>query len=215
MAFSLALDAPVEKASRVSLNATPMHTSAAAFAGALPDEDLWLRSVKLAAPQSDVLSLYGERIFVTSAGRYYVPAQSDRDDILALRRNRDVAARVLAAATASLQAELTRRSPFAPTRGALLIAHMAGIEPALGYMQALASDPQAKAANAVPPLARLLEDTRSITLAQLEDRLNRRLHNQPQQIADGSDSGELRGTMTKTEAAVSAPAKLAARRMDQ
>jgi hypothetical protein len=214
MAFSLAFDAPAEKASRVSFSATAVHGTAAASSSALPDENLWLRSIKLASPKSDVLAHYGQRIFVTSSGRYYVPAQSDREEILALRRNGDVAGRVLAAATQTLNTELERQSGLEPTRGALLIAHLAGTELAIRYLRALGTLPDAKALSAVPGLAELLEGSVGVTLAQLDHRLNKALQARAHQIAAASPDSKadkLKGTLTRPDAHTPAEAKFAAR----
>ena len=211
MAFSLALDAPVEKASRVSHTSLPAPiTAVASGASVMPDESFWLRSVKLAAPQSDILSAYAGRIFATTSGRYYVPAESDRADIMALRLNREVTARVLAAATVALGQDLRKRTGLTPTRGALLIAHMAGPKFALAYMQALDTNPEAKAAAAVPSLAQLISDTPGITLAQLDSRLAVSVRPQAGQLA-AADPETLKGTLTKPDTDASAPARLAER----
>lgn len=202
MAFSLALDAPVEKASRVSIAPPHVPSAAAMPAGSVPDENFWLRSVKLASPSSDILSAYGARIFVTSTGRYYVPAERERADILALRRNGEVTARVMAAATWALRKRLQMASGRIPTRGALLIAHLASETAALDYMAALDDDPEAEAARAVPALTKLLDGNKAMTLAQLEARLKRSLRVEHQEVAAARASGDpdlLKGTLTKPE----------------
>lgn len=214
MAFSLALPAPVEKASRVTF--TPSHAfgTSAASPGALPDESFWLRSIKLAAPQSDILSAYGARIFVTSSGRYYVPAAADRDDILALRRNGEVAARVLAAATMVLRKRLAQSSARAPTRGALLIAHVAGETSARDYIAALDADPDAEVSRAVPGLAKLLGGDKGVTLTQLEARLRTALRMPPEQVTAArasGDAGALKGTLTRPEASPNQQSQVARR----
>lgn len=214
MAFSLALDAPVEKASRVSLSSPPAQHTTAAAAASLPDENFWLRSVKLASPSSDILSAYGARIFVTSTGRYYVPAESERADILALRRNGEVTARVLAAATWALRKRLQTAYGRIPTRGALLIAHLASETAALDYMAALDADPEAEAARAVPALTKLLDGNKTMTLAQLETRLSRSLRAEPQQVATARASGDpeaLKGTLTRPEDRANQSAQVARR----
>lgn len=215
MAFSLALDAPVEKASRVSFTSGPAIRAPALQPGAVPDEAFWLRSVKLAGPHSDILSAYGARIFVTSSGRYYVPAESDRTEILALRRNGEVATRVLSAATLVLHKHLEQKSGRAPPRGALLIAHLAGEKTALDYMAALHADPEADAAAAVPALAKLLDEVgKALTLAQLEARLSRALLAKPEQIAEAQTQDQektFKGTLTKPDLRTAAPARVAGR----
>ncbi len=202
MAFSLALDAPAEKASRVSFTPTNASVTSAAASGAIPDENFWLRSVKLASPHSDILSAYGARIFVTSSGRYYVPAENDRTDILALRRNRDATARVLAAATVVLREELEWQCGCAPTRAALLIAHVAGKQTALDYIAALDANPGFEVARAVPSLAKLLDGDKAMTLAHLEARLNKAMRAEAEQVAaarGAGDAGVIKGTLTRSE----------------
>lgn len=175
MAFSLAFHAPAEKASRVSLtpSAHSLIENASARAGAdLLDDAAWLRAVKTAAPSSDVLAIYGARIFQTSSGRYYVATQAERAEILALKDNEEIAARVMAAATLQLTQRLAAETGRRPSRGALLIAHAVGLKAAASYTQALVHDPSARAAAAIPALAPMLGVHRTLTLAALDARLN-------------------------------------------
>ena len=175
MAFSLAFHAPAEKASRVSLtsSAHSLIENASARAGAdLLDDSAWLRAVKTAAPSSDALAIYGARIFQTSSGRYYVATQAERAEILALKANEEIAARVMAAATLQLTERLAAETGRRPSRGALLIAHAVGLEAAASYARALAHDPSARAVAAIPALAPVLRGHRTLTLAALDARLN-------------------------------------------
>jgi len=175
MAFSLAFHAPAEKASRVSLtpSAHSLIENASARAGAdLLDDSAWLRAVKTAAPSSDALAIYGARIFQTSSGRYYVATQAERAEILALKDNEEIAARVMAAATLHLTERLAAETGRRPSRGALLIAHAVGLEAAASYARALAHDPSARAVAAIPALAPVLRGHRTLTLAALDARLN-------------------------------------------
>lgn len=197
MAFSLAFDTPVEKASRVSYSPPPAHTSAKTptlSGAAMPDETTWLRAMKIAAPHSEIVQAYASRIFVTSTGRYYVPDATERGEILSLRSNADVTARVLAAATQTLVEELTKRAGHRPTRGALVLAHLLGESAALRYMQRLEAAPDTEATVFMPALSAALVGDTGITLAQLDTRLARatRSRRMPQ-------FAHLRGTMTKPD----------------
>jgi len=175
MAFSLAFHTPAEKASRVSLT-TSAHSlieNVSARAGAdLLDDGAWLRAVKTAAPSSDVLAIYGARIFQTSSGRYYVATQAERAEILALKDNEEIAARVMAAATLQLTERLAAETGRRPSRSALLIAHVVGLKAAASYTQAVAHDPSVRALAAIPALAPVLGGHRTLTLAALDARLN-------------------------------------------
>ncbi|MEZ5900666.1 MAG: hypothetical protein R3D51_14375 [Hyphomicrobiaceae bacterium] len=172
MAFSLAFHGPVEKASRVSLHTSAPHRSTAtAGSSELLDESAWLRAVKTASPSSDILALYGARIFQTSSGRYYVATQGERSEILALRDNEEVAARVMAAATLRLRSKLVALTGRSPTPGALLVAHVAGIKTSIAYMHTLARDASMRAGTVMPALAPMLRGNRTMTLAALDERL--------------------------------------------
>lgn len=216
MAFSLAFDAPAEKASRVSFSPQSSQTAILAKAkfahsDSVPDEDLWLRAVKIAAPRSDILQAYGSRVFVTSTGRYYVATPIEREEILALRNNPEISARVLAAATEVFQEDMQARTREVPTPGALLVAHMAGEDTAVRYVRALAHDPEQRAMGVLPGLAAALGEDRSLTMGQLDSRLARAIHSQGSEVA--AAGARLKGTVTKTEIAKadSTTAKLASR----
>lgn len=204
MAFSLALDAPVEKASRFSFSPPTSHTVALpkakqALVRSLPAEDVWLRAVKIAAPRSDILQGYGARIFVTSTGRYYVATPQERTDILALRDNPEISARVLAAATQALQEDIEIRAHQTPTRAALVVAHMLGEDAALRYMRALTRDPDQRATSVLPAIGAMLADDRSVTIGQLDSHLARAVHPHASEIAAAAPV--LKGTVTKPELA--------------
>ena len=153
MAFSLALDAPDGKASRVSSELAPARIEKVSRTLARPGDDkvseqVWLRAVKAAGPQSDILQRYGARIFVTSSGRYYVPVAGERSEILEMQRSSALAARVLAGATRSFKAEIAASTGREPSRAALFLAHSYGTDVASAYVRALNATPE-KPAGAV------------------------------------------------------------------
>lgn len=216
MAFSLAFDAPAEKASRVSFSPQTNQTVALAkakpaHAQSLPEENVWLRAVKIAAPRSDILQSYGARIFVTSMGRYYVATPQERTDILALRNNPEISARVLAAAIQAMQEDMENRTHQTPTRAALVVAHMLGEDAALRYMRALAHDPEQRAIGVLPAIGAMLGEDRNVTIGQLDGRLAHAVQPHASEIAAAGPA--FKGTVTKPEAAKSesAAAQLASR----
>lgn len=209
MAFSLALDAPAGKASRIPPQSPPPAITVLdrarepALREALSD-DAWLRALKRAAPASDALSRYAARIFVTSAGRYYVPVPSEKAEILALRSNGDVAVRVLAAATAELKRDLHETTGREPSRGALLVAHLLGRSEAISYMRAAIHEPSARAVRVVPAFGVLLNGDGSLTVGALDRRLSHALGGPVTEVADagrGRGTREaFKGTLTRPEA---------------
>ena len=173
VAFSLALDAPVGKASRVSTTPSSQISSTFAFDAqrhaAMP-ETIWLRAVKTAGPHSSVLQYYADRIFITSIGKFYVPSDSDRAEIIALQNSSEVTTRVIAAATRAnkkLLSELGNK----PTPGALHVAHVLGIESAQRFCAALKRHPDAPAAKFLPELASELQSMPGMTVAALDAKL--------------------------------------------
>lgn len=214
MAFSLALDAPGEKASRVSgLSALSTYDAAscrqaAGLPGFLSDE-VWLRAVKTAAPRSDVLAEYGDRIFVTSSGRYYVPSENERDEILRFRSNGQLAARILAAAAAETRVRLEEETGATPSRAALLVAHLYGYDCAVLYMRALNEGPGMRAEALLPQLVPGAGEGMTISLARFNERMMRALADNTSEMAALPGTAGLRaaqaaraqikGTMTASE----------------
>jgi hypothetical protein len=212
MAFSLALDAPVGKASRVST--APSSQISATFAfdaqrhAAMP-ETIWLRAVKTAGPHSSVLRYYADRIFITSIGKFYVPSDSDRAEISAMQNNSEVVTRVIAAATRAnkyLLSELGNK----PTPGVLHVAHVFGIASAQRFCAALKRHPEAPATLVLPELAGELQSMPGMTVAALDAKLTAlvtgdvtvpRSHGSavrtPDRFAFGA--GALKGTVTRSE----------------
>ena len=210
MAFSLALNAPVEKASRVPLTsptvaiaATSPPMSNGGVRTSVMSEQTWLAAVKTAAPSSDILQGYGARIFVTSSGRYYVPSAHERNEILALRSNGEIATRVLAAATREHKAALETSTGQSPTRGALLVAHLYGRGLAERYVRSLARTPEARAATLLSSVMPASRDDASLTLGVLDRRLSQVLGEGRHEIAAARTrvhDAPLKGTLTKPEA---------------
>ncbi len=212
MAFSLALDAPVEKASRDLAQPAPQFSTAANFDvprhPAMPDA-IWLRAVKTAAPHSSVLRYYADRIFITSSGKAYVPSDSGRAELRSLQNNGEVVMRVIAAAT-RINKNLLSGLGNTPTPGVLLIAHVYGVASAQRFCAALARDPEAVASEMLPELAGELQSTPHISVAALEAKLTALATGKP--VApkfNGSASrprerfalgaGRLRGTVIQSE----------------
>lgn len=219
MAFSLALDAPSGKASRISPHSPPPaltvsdRVSEPALRFGLSD-DAWLRALKRAAPASDVLSRYAARIFVTSAGRYYVPVPREKAELLSLRQNAEVAVRVLAAATVALRRELSETTGREPSRGALLAGHLFGKSEAIAYMRAAIHEPSARVARVVPAFGVYLNGGESLTIGALDRRLTHALGGPLTEVAEMARGGGTReafkGTLTRPEHRVTEPKALAA-----
>lgn len=175
MAFSLAFPNPVEKVSRASY-AKPTSSIVTRQSPRLSgldqlEDDAWLNAVKIASPASDVLALYAAQIFQTSSGRYYVAPPSFRDEILALKKNDDVVARVMAFASRALKEQIAARSGVSVSPGAVLVAHTAGLAAAVTYSRALMSGPQQRVVEEVHDLVPMLGRKSTLTLAELEERL--------------------------------------------
>ena len=175
MAFSLALDAPVGEASRVPNHPSPKISATFAIdvpLGPAMPEAIWLRALKTAAPNSDVLRYYGDRIFITSSGKAYVPSDSDRAEIKALQNNGEVVTRVIAAATRTNKALLSGLGNM-PTPGALHIAHVYGVVSAQRFCAVLERDPEALASEILPELAGELQSMPRISVGALDVKLTR------------------------------------------
>jgi hypothetical protein len=137
-------------------------------------EEMWLRALKEHLPQEAHHS--AQSIFRTSGGRYYVPRQAERQQILDARNDPGLAAsaaRALARANArALRLSLDR----APTAGELLIAHILGPEAAASFIAQARSHPSEAAAKRAPEIAGRAQEllgarAASLTLAGLYTRL--------------------------------------------
>lgn len=205
MAFSLAFNAPAEKASRAAMVSTAGGQSGSRIENSAKlSERAWLRAIKLASPHSDILSVYGARIFLTSSGRYYILSSRDRREIAALQDNSDIAVRVLAAAALELKARLKRETGLEPTRGALLVAYFYGRKAAGAYMRALDRGGEQTVLRAVPELAKALAGKKGTTVAGLEEQLSRAFETISPATADAAgaagapDHRDIRGTVSES-----------------
>jgi hypothetical protein len=128
------------------------HHSEACDVGARVTEQRWLGAVKMGISGDDI-ARYAPRVFLTSGGRYYVPSESDRRQLTALRK--DVAASrkiVLAIAEADRQG-LEARLGRSPTAGELYLAHAFGLDAAASLARTAQTDPRSRLAAAAPELA--------------------------------------------------------------
>ena len=183
--MSSLLDVPAQLALVLSLTAatpatepprTPPATAPLAAVAAEPlegpyafGEGIWLRVLKEDLAKDG--HGYARSIFRTSGGRYYVPRQDERRQILNARNDDALAARAARAFAranaASLRASLNR----APTAGELYLAHLFGPEAAAELIARVRARPAEAAAKHVPELAKLAKDLggarASLTLAEL------------------------------------------------
>ncbi len=139
---------------------------------------MWLRALKEDLPRD--AHDYAQSIFRTSGGRFYVPRQSERLEILDARNDGALAARA-ARAFARANAHALRLSlRRAPTAGELYIAHLFGPEAAARLIACARSHAADAAAKYVPELAAHAKDllgtrTASLTLGQLYAQLTQPL----------------------------------------
>lgn len=110
-------------------------------------EQSWLAAVERCADKTNAAASH-PRIFQTSGGRYYVPVERERRNILAQRRDA-VTARGIAACVAwqnrSLL-EMALKRP--PSTGELYAAHLAGSGPAIKLIELAGTRGAARAAEA-------------------------------------------------------------------
>jgi len=137
-------------------------------------EGAWLRALKEDLP-GDTHG-YASRIFCTSGGRYYVPRQNERRQILNARHDEGLAARAARAFAHANARILSARLKRAPTAGELYMAHLFGPEAAASLIARMRSNPGEPAAKYAPELVRSAKDlfgTRgaSLTLTELYAKL--------------------------------------------
>ena len=179
LALSLAAATAASEPARGPIAEAPPPVAAAAF---LPEpvagpyrfsERMWLRALKDDLPRD--AHIYAHAIFRTSGGRYYVPRQGERRQILDARNDGALAARAARAFARSNASTLRATLKHAPTAGELYLAHLFGPEAAAALIVRVRSHPADAAAKHVPVLAEtakdLLGDRGSLTLAQLYAKL--------------------------------------------
>ncbi len=151
-------------------------------------ESIWLRALKDDLPE-DVHG-YARCIFRTSGGRYYIPRQGERREILDARRDPTLAARAARAFARSNARTLRARLARAPTADELYIAHLFGPEAAASLIARVRSGPADAAAKHVPELTKSAKDLLGaggapLTLAELYAKLTAPLA-RAQAEADGA-----------------------------
>lgn len=112
-------------------------------------EQVWLSALKSGAGGAELAGA-AQRIFQTSSGRYYVPAEADRRSILSLRANGDIAALVAFDLARRNAKDLEARLGRAAAPIDLFLAHSMGTETALKLIVAAETTPDAETAVAVP-----------------------------------------------------------------
>jgi hypothetical protein len=153
-------------------------------------EQMWLRAVAEGAGGEE-LAVHGARVFKTSSGRYYIPQEEERRQILALRRDAAIAQYVayrLARRNAEiLQAAIGR----APGAGDLYIAHLFGAETAIGLITLAKEKPGVTLASSLPDLVSLAPELaqgrgRAATVSATYARVTQAFANAPQEPDDES-----------------------------
>jgi hypothetical protein len=152
-------------------------------------ERAWLRALH---ENAEVAETIGARVFVTSGGRYYLPAPADRPRVLAARADDDFAARVAYRAAVRNAAAMRTALHRPPTAGDLYIAHIFGASAAVEFIQAVDEAPDAALDQRFPTLigsaaAIMNESKDTVTVAQFYKRLSGVLREPPRLIAIGLD----------------------------
>jgi hypothetical protein len=148
-------------------------------------EGNWLRALKDDLPQN--AHGYAQSIFRTSGGRYYVPRETERQQILEARDDSELAARAARAFARSNARSLRASLQRPPTAGELYIAHLFGPEAAASLIARVRARPNERVAKQFPELAAALQDlagpraSGSLTLAQLYARLTAPFERSPQE----------------------------------
>ena len=142
-------------------------------------DQTWLSAIKEGAGGEE-LARYAGRIFQTSSGRYYVPSEADRNLILNMRRDEDIA-RLIALDLArrnarKLQSRLGRPAKIAD----LYLAHSLGSDSAIRLIQSVERNPNAEVAALLPDLGErvpeiLFHEGRPSRLHEVMHRLEREL----------------------------------------
>lgn len=145
----VAVASPVVEAVKAAPRARSTRTSNSPLAYT---EQTWLRIVKEEGPGRGLDDM-ASRIFRTSSGHYYVPAEKDRAALLARRLDASVVAtvaRMEAMRNAAIVRNITGRTA---TPGELTAAHLFGIESALVLIEAAETDPEVPSDRLLPDAA--------------------------------------------------------------
>jgi len=176
-----------------SHHASQLAAAYAAPAGPLLySEQSWLRALH---DNPHAATRLGARVFVTSGGRYYVPAPHERQRILAARNDAALAAPVTRAAAEHNAARMREAFDRTPVAGDLYIAHLFGAETAIGLVRAVGEEPDAPLRNRFPMIAGAISDgspAGSMTVEQFYLRILGALGEPPRLVAIG-----LKPTVTK------------------
>lgn len=113
----------------------------------------WLATVKEDGPAFG-LQAQANQIEKTADGQYFVRDPAMRAQILALRKNPEIAANMAAAFSKRNAQEIQTVLGRQPTSGELYIAHFLGANGAKRFLQLRATNPNASAASAFPEAAR-------------------------------------------------------------
>lgn len=135
----------------------------------------WFRALKEDAGALTAADASGS-IFCTSSGRYYVPAASERERLLAKRFDAALAQRAASSFAEHNAQRLSTALRRAPSAGDLYIAHVLGPESAITLISRAEAEPTAVALKRLPELARAAPSLvkaqgRPLTLAQVYRRL--------------------------------------------
>lgn len=152
-------------------------------------ERAWLRALH---ENAEVAETIGARVFVTSGGRYYLPAPADRPRVLAARADDDFAARVAYSAAVRNAAAMRKALHRPPTAGDLYIAHVFGASTAIELIEAVDEAPDAVLEQRLPALrgsaaAIAPGGNHPVTVAQFYRRLSGALREAPRLVAIGLD----------------------------
>ncbi len=169
-------------------------------------EQIWLEALKKGHGGEDFENA-AERIFRTSSGRYYVPAEAERDYILSLRQDTDIAGYVafrLAQANAKILEEKLGRPAAASD---IYLAHKAGAQDAVRLLSLAQKSPEAETGLIFPEIAEvapeaLFHQGRPSRLKEIIGKLKRltRLPSRKAPTTDEAALGALRPRLEGAEA---------------
>lgn len=116
-------------------------------------DQTWLQTLKTAGPGLGY-GRYADGIVQTDSGRFVVPNEAQRKEIMQLRTDPAAASAMAGAFTQRNSAYLAERLGRQPTDGELYIAHFLGPSGAAQLITTASNTPSAKAANLFPTAAR-------------------------------------------------------------